>query len=419
MLLTGGVRGGEVKEGVTRCGALTAGGHAVGLDVCRGAAAVVVLLHHSVLSFLPAVSGFLPFARNADSLVGSPFFWVMNGFAAVTFFFVLSGYVLSIRHLQRFGWRRWLLAVLRRTPRLMGLVFVLMAASGALFALDGYRFVEAGERFGSEWLRTLGGGVGRDFQPTLWGSVWQGLTSVFTGAANYNTNFWTIHIEWLGSVLVFVLVWLVAALRRVPLFADVWVGRLLFWLVVVGLVGVAVRSGWLVVWMLAFLMGVLVADVRCWWPRLVVPGWVSVALVVLACYCFGFVEPLGAYRWLAPFWEAGRVELVVAIHVLGAILLVVAVAFGGLTISGWVRRMAIWLGSVSFALYGVHVLVLGSVGSGFALWLLRAGVEQGVAACCALALSVAVSFAVAVPLSWLDERWVRWLGSVSERARIG
>ena len=64
------------------------------LDGLRGWAAVVVLLHHVFIDGLPA-NGFM-----ADRTLWAKVFFV-NGTLAVCVFFVISGFSLSIRYLDR------------------------------------------------------------------------------------------------------------------------------------------------------------------------------------------------------------------------------------------------------------------------------------------------------------------------------
>ena len=62
----------------------------------RGIAAFVVFLFHFLLGFAPQYHGQeAATAIPGSNLFETPFFFLINGHAAVMFFFVLSGFVLS------------------------------------------------------------------------------------------------------------------------------------------------------------------------------------------------------------------------------------------------------------------------------------------------------------------------------------
>ncbi|HEX4504818.1 MAG TPA: hypothetical protein VH722_03735, partial [Alphaproteobacteria bacterium] len=64
----------------------------------RGIAALVVVLDHTVDGFLQRFYSRLDIVRPGDGLQGSVFYVVINGSTAVTFFFVLSAYILTRRY---------------------------------------------------------------------------------------------------------------------------------------------------------------------------------------------------------------------------------------------------------------------------------------------------------------------------------
>jgi peptidoglycan/LPS O-acetylase OafA/YrhL len=76
----------------------------------------------------------------------------LNGHAAVALFFVLSGYVLSRRFFESGDHRILLKGAVKRWPRLMGPVLLVVLASYALFKVNFYQFEQAGAVSGSPWL---------------------------------------------------------------------------------------------------------------------------------------------------------------------------------------------------------------------------------------------------------------------------
>ena len=81
------------------------------LDTMRGLAAFAVFFGHVSNRLLPAF-----FAAVHNSPVGA----LINGPAAVVLFFVLSGFVLSMRPLAQGNVRNVLLLVIKRWPRMAG-----------------------------------------------------------------------------------------------------------------------------------------------------------------------------------------------------------------------------------------------------------------------------------------------------------
>ena len=78
---------------------MTTGRKDASLEALRGFAAIVVVFWHSMLAFYPAASGVFDFPLD-QSLAGQPWFGLLNGRAAVGFFFVLSGFVLTRGYFQ-------------------------------------------------------------------------------------------------------------------------------------------------------------------------------------------------------------------------------------------------------------------------------------------------------------------------------
>lgn len=103
------------------------------LEAIRGWAALLVLVHHSLLAFAPTLHGLVD--PGGHSLFGTPLFALINGSTAVIVFFVLSGYVLTLAVRRAGTPTRITAVVLRRWPRLAGPVLVTnVAAAGLLLA---------------------------------------------------------------------------------------------------------------------------------------------------------------------------------------------------------------------------------------------------------------------------------------------
>ena len=110
--------------------AIVRGGRLVYLEAGRGIASIVVLLHHLVLAFKPKLDEAYPLG-----LQFTPLYVAINGGAAVSFFFVLSGFVLSLSLIQSPSRSRLATSVVKRWPRL-ALPAVVTLVAGCLILAD-------------------------------------------------------------------------------------------------------------------------------------------------------------------------------------------------------------------------------------------------------------------------------------------
>ena len=160
------------------------------LDALRGLAAVMVLLHHGLLS-ADLLSG-----RLGRWLGASPLQPIRTGRPAVMFFFMLSGFVLT-KALRDRGFalsvRSWAAWAAQRTIRLCLPVAGSVALSLLLYAaaFDGAWPSEA------EWLR---GGVWPSL-PTPASVALQGSLLALGGGYTLNNALWSLVHEWRFSML--------------------------------------------------------------------------------------------------------------------------------------------------------------------------------------------------------------------------
>src|SRR5256885_13018544 len=99
---------------------------------------MMVLLHHFLLLIAPRLHG-RDFPDDPIALVRTPLFALVNGSAAVSIFFVLSGFVLTLRAMERRDWRSLVAGALKRWPRLVPLLVIVNLLSATLFLSDLYR----------------------------------------------------------------------------------------------------------------------------------------------------------------------------------------------------------------------------------------------------------------------------------------
>ncbi|MFT4110586.1 acyltransferase family protein [Propionicimonas sp.] len=360
------------------------------LDGLRGLAALVVLLHHTLLIF-PALA--YPYVVEADaSATTDPWSWALlytpvhilwEGQSAVYLFFVLSGIVLTLPVLSRgdaFDWRAYFPQRLLRLylpvwgAVLLGvLVLVLVPRSAAMSSL---------------WLQS------RAVSPDPWAIVLDATLLVAPGGVV--SPLWSLQWEILFSLLLPLYVLAAVRLRRA---APLLVVFALAMVVIGHQIGIgAVRL------LPMFLLGVVVATRGSGLARRSVGGAPGVLLVVgggLLLLAPWLLRPVG----LAP---TGWVD---ALSVLGALMLVCSAL-----VVAWLKRLLStrlvqWLGAISFSLYLVHepvVISLAFLLGDQRLWL---AAPLGIGA--SIALAVIFRRLIEVP----SHRLARWVGAgVRDRA---
>jgi peptidoglycan/LPS O-acetylase OafA/YrhL len=193
------------------------------LDGLRGIAAIQVVLMHYASAFLPGIGLRDPHAVHftwENAFIYTPLFLPFDGYSAVYIFFVLSGVALT----YSFGLRPYAIAagIGRRIVRL-GIPMTGAVLVGAIwFSLWPRTHVAASAISGSGWLAALGPDqttfaaiihqIGLEGMLVGYSEVsvlpWMfqkplNLTSLFK---SFDAPLWTLHIEFIGSLLVLGLV---------------------------------------------------------------------------------------------------------------------------------------------------------------------------------------------------------------------
>jgi len=369
------------------------------LESLRGIASVGVLFWHSLLAFFPGRTGILVASDHAWNTQ----FWfgLVNGPGWVTFFFVLSGFVLTRRCLLDADAAPVVRNALKRWPRLAGPVLLAVLGSWVLYRLALYRFPQAGVLAGSPWLQT-GGGMRAPGPANVWEAVRQGVYLTFLrGDVGYDSSLWTMRIEFLGSFIAFGVALLLLGVRGRA--ARVYV------------LGVAVLvchfANPLYV---AFPAGVaLAAFLPRDWRRL---GWpVAAVLLAVGMYLVGYTGvQSGAFRAMGWWWKAGWPGPYA--NMLGGVLLIVAAESSSKVHAALSRGWGVMLGRLSFPLYLVHVPLICSAGS-LAYLGLHPDPSLMWPRLFALVVGAAAAVCAAFPLMWASEAWVRILARLTATAR--
>ena len=182
------------------------------LDGLRGIASVAVFLWHNFLSFFPgAVSPDIPLRSRLleVTVFQSPLNLLFAGDFAVYIFFVLSGFVISIKHFRGNYSNALKSSFLRRYVRLMPPAIVTILVSYAILKC-GLMYNNAAAQLTKSWWLTLNW---RDVNVDLRNALWMGLYGMWSrgisASEQFNSNLGTLFIELLGSLIIFAFILLV------------------------------------------------------------------------------------------------------------------------------------------------------------------------------------------------------------------
>ncbi len=332
------------------------------LDGVRGIAAFSVTLHHFFYAFLPALiwgaagNKGLIFPQFEMAIAQTPLNILWSGDYAVMVFFVMSAFVLTYRffrdqHDPNFSRVSFLTsATLRRYPRLVlpifaaSLIVLLVMQMGGLFHQQAAQYSLSFEWLALQW-HTPNAGLLDVLRNTF-------LEVPFTPEPRYNNVLWTICIEFYGSLLAFAMV---AVLGRQSWRAWAYVALGFYF----------GNSPYL-----CFVMGVALADF------MYAPGAAKAraflsrpaaywTLAIVGLYLGSFPKGIDAsqnfwFSWL--YWlDGGSMPNAQWTHNWGALFLLIAVLHAPSWQAILSRQPWRWLGRISFSMYLMHGLFLGSI----------------------------------------------------------
>jgi peptidoglycan/LPS O-acetylase OafA/YrhL len=308
------------------------------LDGLRGLAAVIVVLNHFVAAFLPAaVYGSLAITHFSfeKTIYTTPLQLFVAGNFSVCIFFALSGFVLSQRFFTTKDLSHVRVGAAKRYFRLMPPVLASVVISYVIYKFGLTHNQAATKITGSTlWLGQLW-----PHPVGLLEALWHGTYGVIIGNADttlFNNPLWTMKLEFYGSMLIFAFLALFGTASK-------------RWVVYVVLI-LLLRNGYY----LAFIAGVALCDLAINRPQIKFGR-----LTLIMSLATGLL--LGAAP-TAPIQIPGLPLSVATIppHVLGAILVLFAAIYSKTMQRALSTNGLRYLGKISFSVYLLHVLILGS-----------------------------------------------------------
>jgi peptidoglycan/LPS O-acetylase OafA/YrhL len=317
------------------------------LESLRGVAALVVVFGHFMLAFYPALWWGLPGLVHTKSgaelfIKGTPLNLLYNGAFSVSIFFVLSGFVLTYGFFRDRSARMALVpAAAKRYTRLLlpilasnAVAFLLLQAG--LFQNQPVSAATASGWFSGFWKADTG----------FFRMLYESLYGVYFNKKSISLNniLWTMSYEFFGSLVVYLFVILFGRYRR----RD--------WVYALAIVSFG-RS-----YYLAFILGMVLSDLatreRNIFHAVRHKGY-FVALLLIGLF-------MGSYPSEAPlpgtlYAGLARVMNVRTSQIIGAALVMIALLNSRRLQTLFSKRPFLFLGRISFSLYVLHLLVIGSL----------------------------------------------------------
>jgi peptidoglycan/LPS O-acetylase OafA/YrhL len=317
------------------------------LDGLRGVAALAVVLAHYAASFYPAMTemGTQIHSRFDMSVEGTPFNLFIAGNFAVCLFFVLSGFVLSAKFFRTKSADVVISSAARRYLRLMLPALGSLVIIYVLLKIGAFKNLAAAQLTGSGLLAALW-----HYPMHLGDIINEGTVGVFKQSNPVGTNppLWTLYYELIGSFLIFLILLLFGKLRQ-------------RWVFYIALCFAFQQS-----YYLAFILGIIISDI--WHSESAIKAWLgrlSWPLLVIGLFLGAWIysPTRGTLYNHFSLQDFTPVTLSVLAHTVGASFVIVA----ALSLASLKRvletRPVQFLGRVSFSLYLLHFIVIGTYGS--------------------------------------------------------
>jgi len=326
-----------------------AGKRILSLESLRGLAALTVVFDHFFRTFYPFT--FVDTRPQHSSFewffIHTPLFVTINGAFAVMIFFVLSGFVLSYGFFKRPERFDFVKALVKRYFRLTPVVLGSVLLAFILLKLHLFFNTQAG------------------LMPTSWknddiglvSAIWQGIAGVYITTPNdasLNSVLWTIYYEMIGSVLIFAILAMVGRdHRRGYVYAF-----LVFILIGTNFIG--------------FVAGLILADI--YHNRNQVYKFIAnlsiiyKGLALTVALYFASFPPLRNAENLSlvhrPLLFLDNYTLNQTIVLLIAAVTIIVLVLTSKRLNKLLElKPLVFLGSISYSMYAIHLLVLGSAAS--------------------------------------------------------
>ncbi|MBF0175324.1 MAG: acyltransferase [Magnetococcales bacterium] len=321
----------------------------------RGWASLVVFVYHSVPLFYPVIStqkhgvakGYIDLF-----LAKSPLYVLTNGTFAVFVFFVLSGFVLSVKFFEEKSRIYVVSSMLRRYFRLAIPVF---ASSLIIVICIRFNLFHENEMVKIGLLKTEQQRY--IFQFYFHDIFQESLIRVFTErSALLNLVLWTMQYELVGSYIVFLFIILFGTSRL----------RFAMYFIFLAFAG---KTGYYVIYYKCFIFGVVLADIYTNFPAIkrlnkIFSLEIMFIFTALSGLALGsmpmYIEEPSAYQKSLQYVMRG--VNFDGVYALGSCLVVLGVLFSKNLERIFSSKVSLFLGRVSFSIYLLHISIIFTFG---------------------------------------------------------
>lgn len=373
------------------------------LEALRAIACFIEVLYHFLLSFVPALIHQPQTHQYAFEgwLIGTPLYAFTNGFGMVMVFFILSGYVLSIKGLEKHSEQKLLNTAVKRYLRFLPLIFLSLLCSYLLFKFNLLYYKEAGALNGSFWLQNefFYSAIPPTIRDVFLGSV-SGV--ILFGDERFNTVLWTMNVEFIGSLIVLFLAYFLPFHRRKWLFV--------FLPLTIGITFLAGRTYFFSpVYYCGFFLGFLAILLRI--DKRKFGNIATTLLLIIALYFMGFQHPVGWYEWMATGDDGlGTNPLFmrqIIMNNIGGFLLLIIFSSENYVSRFFSKAIFSYFGKLSFPVYLTHTLIITSLSS----WAYFQSGGGNVGVLMAASAFIPSCLLLAIAISYCEQKWLSCLAA--------
>lgn len=360
----------------------------------RGLACLAVVFSHLSLSFFPFLHHFNP-AEVSTSIWQSfihhsPFAFWYSGTAAVFLFFVLSGFVLSYAILRKPEQAEFKIKsmLIKRYPRL-----AIPAVISCLVVWGVFQTIHIDSSQMNGWFQAY---VTQDVSLKL--ALYEGtIGSFFFAESSVNWVLWTMHIELIGSLVLFLLLY-IYQFSRVAFF----IGSILLPLIALYLKGEGFFLG-----ISSFVIGIYY---YLYGKQLSLT--LSIALLLSGLYLAGAHSSSASYQWIYAVLGERTYDYC---NFFAGMLIIYSILMSPKLSQFLDKKVLVWLGKLSFSIYLLHLITLYVVGVPIFNYLLSIGLQYTISAIIASVIFILITLWISAYYSqWVDQLAIKTSQKISD-----
>ncbi|HIF9067517.1 TPA: acyltransferase family protein [Photobacterium damselae] len=321
------------------------------LDSLRGIAAIIVVISHSFLWFVPSIHDGSAHQGTIEKLIfDSPFSFFYRGSSSVYLFFILSGYVLAYSCFKKNNDTYYIIKSIHKRYFRLGIpVAASILISYILMSLGFFKADDFNIGNISPIAHAYTSQIG--FLPFLKSFFYE---SMLFGDRKFNYVLWSISVEFFGSLLVY--------------FIMISFGNDLVKLRVVTFLfsffTLLTQQNVMFIYYGLFTLGIFMSTFPIKTESSFSRGVISILIIILGLYFFGYCWNSTSYIKFAGFLthiqELFNLSIFwpVFIPAIGAALILSTIMINSNVLYVLNKKPLVFLGKISFSIYLLHTLVL-------------------------------------------------------------